>query len=90
MKESETIEFKKSLAELKAGIVSVVDILRRIHMVEAWGRGMPLILKNAPNVQFREISHIFIASFDRSSFEEEQPFDDGRNVVKSVCIDNYL
>jgi len=52
----------------------IADLLRRIHMVEAWGRGMPLILKNAPDVKFREIAHIFIAGFERSSFtEEEEP-----------------
>ena len=50
----------------------IANLLRRIQMVEAWGRGMPLILKNAPNVNFREISHIFIASFDRPSFLEEE------------------
>ena len=50
----------------------IANLLRRIQMVEAWGRGMPLILKNAPNVTFREISNIFIASFDRPSFVEEE------------------
>ncbi len=50
----------------------IANLLRRIQMVEAWGRGMPLILKNAPNVDFREISHIFIASFDRPSFVTEE------------------
>ena len=48
----------------------VADLLRRIHMVESWGRGMPLILKNAPDVKFREIAHIFIAAFDRPSFTD--------------------
>ena len=48
----------------------VADLLRRIHMVESWGRGMPLILKNAPDVKFREIAHIFIAAFDRPSFAD--------------------
>jgi ATP-dependent DNA helicase RecG len=48
----------------------VAELLRRIHMVEAWGRGMPLILKNAPDVKFREVAQIFIASFDRPSFKE--------------------
>jgi len=48
----------------------IANLLRRIQMVEAWGRGMPLILKNAPSVSFREIAHIFIASFDRPSFAE--------------------
>lgn len=40
---------------------------RRIEMVEAWGRGMPLILQNAPDVEFREIVRLFAASFERHS-----------------------
>ena len=36
-------------------------------MVEAWGRGMPLILQNAPDVEFREIVRLFVASFERPS-----------------------
>ena len=32
---------------------------------------MPLILKNAPDVKFREIAHIFIADFERPSFAKE-------------------
>ena len=34
-------------------------------MVEAWGRGMPLILKNAPDVVFRETGNLSIVSFNR-------------------------
>ena len=49
----------------------IADLLRRIQMVEAWGRGMPLILENEPTVQFQEIAKIFIASFDRPSFTEK-------------------
>ncbi len=49
----------------------IADLLRRIQMVEAWGRGMPLILKNEPTAQFQEIAKIFITSFDRPSFAEE-------------------
>ena len=49
----------------------IADLLRRIQMVEAWGRGMPLILKNEPTVQFQEIAKIFITSFERPSFAEE-------------------
>jgi ATP-dependent DNA helicase RecG len=61
----------------------IANLLRRIQMVEAWGRGMPLILKNAPNVKFREISHIFIASFDRPSFlEEVESIDKGVGTTK--------
>lgn len=56
-----------------------------IQMVEAWGRGMPLILKNAPDVKFREISHIFIASFDRPSFvEDEEIADNGIGTTKET------
>ena len=40
-------------------------------MVEAWGRGMPLILKNAPDVVFREIGNLFIVAFNRPSFLEK-------------------
>ena len=46
----------------------IAELLRRIQMVEAWGRGMPLILKNAPDATFREIAQIFIACFGRPSF----------------------
>lgn len=49
----------------------IADLLRRIQMVEAWGRGMPLIWKNEPTVQFQEIAKIFITSFDRPSFKEK-------------------
>ena len=45
----------------------MADLFRRIDMVEAWGRGMPLILQNAPDVEFREIVRLFIASFERPS-----------------------
>jgi ATP-dependent DNA helicase RecG len=49
----------------------IADLFRRIEMVEAWGRGMPLILKNAPDVVFREIGNLFIVSFNRPSFLEQ-------------------
>jgi len=29
----------------------IADLLRRIQLIEAWGRGIPLILEKAPNVQ---------------------------------------
>ena len=64
MKECETIEFKQSLSELKEGLVSIVAI----QMVEAWGRGMPLILKNEPNAKFKDVAGFFVASFGRPSF----------------------
>lgn len=42
-----------------------------VEMVESWGRGMPLILKNEPRVQFRETAGLFIVSFERPSFDEK-------------------
>ena len=46
----------------------IADLLRRIQMIEAWGRGMPLMLENAPTAQFRQLGPLFIASFERPSF----------------------
>jgi ATP-dependent DNA helicase RecG len=63
-----------TLEEMRRGNVShrrnplIAELFRRIEMVEAWGRGMPLILENAPTVEFREIARLFIASFERPSF----------------------
>lgn len=39
----------------------------RIHLVEAWGRGVPLILENAPDAHFSEIGGLFITRFLRPS-----------------------
>lgn len=64
-----------TLNQLREGNVSarrnplIADMLRRIQMIEGWGRGMPLILENEPNTQFAEIAHVFITSFPRPSFE---------------------
>ncbi len=62
-----------TIDEMRRGNVShrrnplMADLFRRIDMVEAWGRGMPLILENAPDVEFREIARLFVASFERPS-----------------------
>lgn len=49
----------------------IADLFRRIEMVEAWGRGMALILEKAPSVEFREVGTLFIASFARPSFLQD-------------------
>ena len=49
----------------------IAELLRRIQMVETWGRGMRLILTEEPTVQFREVAQFFIAAFKRPSFVEE-------------------
>jgi len=48
----------------------IAELLRRIQMVETWGRGMHLILAEEPTVQFSEVAHLFIAAFNRHSFTE--------------------
>jgi len=64
-----------TLADLRRGNVSrrrnplIADLFRRIRLVEAWGRGMPLILENAPAVEFRELAGLFIARFARPELE---------------------
>jgi len=66
-----------TIEDLRKGNVSqrrnplIADLFRRIEMVEAWGRGMPLIIKNAPDVVFREIGDLFIVAFNRPSFLEK-------------------
>jgi ATP-dependent DNA helicase RecG len=67
-----------TIEDLRKGNVSqrrnplIADLFRRIEMVEAWGRGMPLILKYAPDVVFREIGNLFIVSFNRPSFLDQK------------------
>jgi ATP-dependent DNA helicase RecG len=43
----------------------IADLLRRIQYIEAWGRGIPLILEKAPNVRFSQVAGIFITEFPR-------------------------
>jgi len=66
-----------TIDQLREGNVSarrnplIADMLRRIQMIEGWGRGLRLILDNEPKAQFQEIAHIFMASFPRPSFEPD-------------------
>jgi ATP-dependent DNA helicase RecG len=67
----------------------IADLFRRIEMVEAWGRGMPLILEQEPGVQFSEIAGIFIAAFGRPSFkagflEENSPDESSVKTVEKT------
>jgi ATP-dependent DNA helicase RecG len=54
------------------GWQTIADLLRRVEMVESWGRGMTLIHQKAPTVAFRQVGGLFIASFARPSFESGQ------------------
>ena len=49
----------------------IADLLRRIHLIEAWGRGIPLILEKAPNVRFSQVAGIFITEFPRPDPEPD-------------------
>jgi ATP-dependent DNA helicase RecG len=76
-----------TISKMRRGNISkrrnplIADLFRRIQMVEAWGRGMPLILENEPGAQFREVAKIFIASFGRPSYIEKT--EDTTNLVES-------
>ena len=77
-----------TIADLRKGHISkrrnplIADLFRRIEMVEAWGRGMPLIRKYEPDVEFREMADIFIAAFGRPSFVQDTGEESGKQVPK--------
>ena len=50
----------------------IAELLRRIQMVETWGRGMRLIFAEEPTVQFSEVAQPFIAAFSRPSYTEPE------------------
>ncbi|MBI2440626.1 MAG: putative DNA binding domain-containing protein [Lentisphaerae bacterium] len=85
-----------TLDDLRKGYVSqrrnplIADLFRRIEMVEAWGRGMPLIIKNAPDVVFREIGNLFIVSFNRPSYADESGRGDASSSGKEVPVRGFL
>ena len=62
-----------TLDEIRRGNVSrrrnpkIAELLRRVQLVEAWGRGVPLILENAPGTHFIEMGGLFITRFERPS-----------------------
>lgn len=65
-----------TLDEMRRGNVSrrrnpqIAELLRRIQLVEAWGRGIPLILENAPETSFIEMGGLFITRFERPSAQQ--------------------
>lgn len=50
----------------------IAQLLTRIHMMEAWGRGMSLILENEPEARFEELAGMFIASFARTAVASDE------------------
>lgn len=47
----------------------VADLLRRIDLIEAWGRGISLILAKAPHARFDQFAGIFTSTFPRTTPE---------------------
>lgn len=66
-----------TLRTLKTGKVSrrrnplIADLLRRIHLIEAWGRGIPLILEKTPQARFSQAAGVFTTEFPRPSASEK-------------------
>jgi len=60
-----------TIEQLRKGFISrrrnprVAELLRRVHLVEAWGHGLPLILEKAPQAEFEDVAGIFTARFRR-------------------------
>ena len=57
-------------------------------MVEAWGRGMPLIFKYAPDVVFRETGNLFIVAFNRTSFLAQK--DEGQAITQETTQEKIM
>lgn len=77
-----------TIEAIRSGCISkrrnplICEMCRRIEMVEAWGRGMPLIMENEPGVEFKEIADIFIVSFSRPSFAQDAEGGSGKSSEK--------
>ena len=85
-----------TIKDLRRGHVSkrrnplIADLFRRIEMVEAWGRGMPLMLKKEPTVQFKEIAGVFIVSFARPSFKDSTVPEKGSEISSEKSSEKIL
>ena len=76
MKECETIEFKKSLSELKEGLVSIVAILNKHGSGELWfgvrNDGVSVGL-NATTKTLRDVSQAISAHIEPKIFPAHHP-----------------
>jgi len=61
----------------------VADLLRRIRLVEAWGRGMSLMFEHEPRVLFSEVAGHFVTTFPRPSLG-------GREPTKSINVSEKM
>ena len=85
-----------SLKTLKTGKVSrrrnplIADLLRRIHLVEAWGRSIRLILDKAPDVSFHQTAGIFITEFPRPVPSKEIESGAQSNVIIAALVGGFI
>lgn len=85
-----------TIKDLRRGHVSkrrnplIADLFRRIEMVEAWGRGMPLILKKEPTARFKEIADTFVVSFARPSFKDSTVPEKGSEISSEKSSEKIL
>jgi len=95
LKESETVEFKKSTSEIKEAVISIemvserrneliADLFHRINFIEKWGRGISLILSRQPDARFKEIGTHFIVTFRRKGLAAESVETSRKAVEKTV------
>ncbi len=50
----------------------IAELLRRIRLVESWGRGIPLILEKAPGTQFTIQAGLFVSTLQRVEKSSEK------------------
>lgn len=86
-----------TIEEIRQGNVSrrrnpkIANLLHRIRYIEAWGRGVPLILEKSPDAEFKEFGSLFIASFKREELEDtysnnakEKPKKNNKNIKQRL------
>ena len=60
-----------TIADLRSKQISrrrnpvIAGLLQRIHLIEAWGRGLSLILAQAPEARFEQVGPLLITTFPR-------------------------
>ncbi|MGJ8638582.1 MAG: ATP-binding protein [Opitutaceae bacterium] len=67
-----------TLEDLRKGTISrrrnplIAELLRRVKLVESWGRGIPLILEKAPRTTFELRAGVFVSVLQRSIDSSEK------------------
>ncbi|MGE3062131.1 MAG: ATP-binding protein [bacterium] len=78
MKETETLEFKESLTQLKEAVISIrrneliSEIFHRIKYIEKWGTGIGKIMKLESETTFEEVGDFFLVTFKRKNMQSSE------------------